>query len=67
MKASYNSQMCMKENTYSIQFATDNYQLYKAVEDACREAIDFCDTYNSYLMKGVDIYGRYYWNEMGQK
>ena len=34
MATSYNAQICRSENSYSIQFDTNNYELFKTVEKA---------------------------------
>ena len=39
-KASYNTQVCKKENDYRIQFETDSYEKFKVIEAACRAVID---------------------------
>lgn len=36
----FNTQIDNEKNTYSIQFETDDKQLFKIVEDACRKAVD---------------------------
>ena len=36
----FNSQINNEKNTYSIQFETDDKQLFKMVEEACRKAVD---------------------------
>lgn len=40
MATSYNAQLCRGENKYSIQFETNNYDLFKMVEKACQKAVD---------------------------
>lgn len=36
----FNTQIDNERNTYSIQFETDDKQLFKIVEEACRKAVD---------------------------
>lgn len=36
----FNTQINNEKNTYSIQFETDDKQLFKIVEEACRKAVD---------------------------
>lgn len=36
----FNTQIDNEKNTYSIQFETDDKQLFKIVEEACRKAVD---------------------------
>jgi len=40
MRTSYNAQICRGENSYSLQFETDSYELFKMVEKACQSAVD---------------------------
>ena len=40
MATSYNAQMCRSEDSYKIQFETNNYEDFKMVEKACRKAVD---------------------------
>lgn len=42
MRASYNSQSCGSKNLYSIQFETDDPNLFRYVEEACQRTIDIC-------------------------
>lgn len=46
MRASWNGQIYKSEGKYSIQFETDNYNLYRYVEKACQDTMDICDVYN---------------------
>ena len=36
----FNAQIDNEKNIYSIQFETDDKQLFKIVEEACRKTID---------------------------
>lgn len=36
----FNTQIDNEKNTYSIQFETDDKQLFKIVEETCRKAVD---------------------------
>lgn len=36
----FNTQIDNEKNTYSIKFETDNKQLFKMVQEACRKAVD---------------------------
>ena len=40
MSTFYNAQICKAEETFRIQFETDNYEYFKMVEKACQNAID---------------------------
>lgn len=40
---SWNAKICKAENSFRIQFETDNYDYYKMVEKACQDAIDKSD------------------------
>lgn len=40
MGTGYNAQICRKENKYTLQFETDNYEYFKEVERACQRVVD---------------------------
>jgi len=61
MKASYNSQYCNSEKRYSIQFETDNPEIFRGVESVCHEMVDFCHIYND-CPELARIYG-YRWDK----
>lgn len=40
MSTFYNAQICKAEESYKIQFETNDYEYFKMVEKACQNAID---------------------------
>ena len=40
MRTNYNAQIDRKNEKYTIQFETSNYDYFKLVEKACQKAID---------------------------
>ena len=55
MKASFNAQICMdnesNKKTYSIQFETDDHDLYKLVEKSCQKCVDKSNRYHKMLRR----------------